>query len=447
MTVSMWNDPLQPPAALRTVGPDDYPYPGTVRAGVPPRVWVDAGEPGIAAVWDAAGDGHLLAPVDIARTTGGHAVLMPLCPDRLAPRIDQCAPLTPGETVNIAVSLLRGAVEAAEHDEDGGAWWLTDEGRPVLALGGIGSWRDETGSLLARLAATQEDLLAAALEEAAALITDDQPARGRWDACEQRLLAAAAPVALGRRAASAPVRPVAVTASIAPSQSSPEPATVAVLVDRLFRSFDGDLAERLRRVWERCTPRRRTARLAAAQDPIPGGATADETVTAEPDIEPERAASPARRRVPWLVAAGIAVVIVAGGALWPQDDDSAADPASLSSTPAPTASGMPEESPGAPTASPEPEVAAGVLLARLAQCLPNTDGCEGVLEEPGRSVPAGVATGAAEMTLSVLDEYGGVVVLRAEAADDAAAPAQIVVIVRDGGGWLIRDVYDIAGPA
>lgn len=443
MAASMWNDPLQPPAALRTVRPGDYPYPGTVRAGVPPRVWVDAGEPGIAAVWDAAADGHLLAPVDIARTGDGHAVLLPLCPDRLVPRVAACDPLSPGEAVNIAVSLLRGAGEAAARDEDGGTWWLTDEGRPVLALGGGGSWREETDALLGRLAAAQEEPLAEALEDAAVLVGSAAPPRGAWEAYEQRLLDAAAPVALGRRAA-APARSAPVTASRMPGPDAAAPGTVAVLVDRLVQGFDGDLAARLRGLGERLRSHRPkagiTARTATAADPDTGA-----PAPADPDTPPDDAAPPTRR-LAWLVAAGIAGVIVAGGALWPQDDDSAAAPASVIDTPSPTPTDPPQPSVPTPDAAPDPVDAATALLGRLTQCRAASDACEGVLEEPGRSVPAGVATGSVKPELSVLDEYGGVVVLRAEDTDDAAAPAQIVVIVRDGGGWLIRDVYDIAGP-
>ena len=43
--------------------------------------------------------------------------------------------------------------------------------------------------------------------------------------------------------------------------------------------------------------------------------------------------------------------------------------------------------------------------------------------------------------MTLLDEFGGAAVLRAEAA---GGTPQLVVIVRADGRWLLRDVYDVA---
>ena len=44
--------------------------------------------------------------------------------------------------------------------------------------------------------------------------------------------------------------------------------------------------------------------------------------------------------------------------------------------------------------------------------------------------------------MTLLDEFGGAAVLRVEASASPASP-QLVVIVRTGDRWLLRDVYDV----
>lgn len=62
-------DLLDPPAALRRLRADEAPYPGTLHAGDPQTVHVDA-DLVPAALWRCALDGHILAPWDLSRTTG-----------------------------------------------------------------------------------------------------------------------------------------------------------------------------------------------------------------------------------------------------------------------------------------------------------------------------------------------------------------------------------------
>ncbi|MBT8797175.1 hypothetical protein J0P97_03685 [Microbacterium flavum] len=52
-----------------------------------------------------------------------------------------------------------------------------------------------------------------------------------------------------------------------------------------------------------------------------------------------------------------------------------------------------------------------------------------------------VSSGTAAATATLLDEYGGVAVLRIE---ESGRPPQILVLVTSDGKWLIRDVYDVA---
>ena len=47
-----------------------------------------------------------------------------------------------------------------------------------------------------------------------------------------------------------------------------------------------------------------------------------------------------------------------------------------------------------------------------------------------------------ERTIALLDHFGGVAVLRVDAADGAAT--QLVVIERRDDEWLLRDVHDAA---
>lgn len=420
MTTSTWSDLLAPPAALRTVGRGDYPYPGTVRAGVPPRVWVDAGDAALEGACAAAGDGHILSPVDIARTPSGHALLLPLCPDRLAPRIHRCLPLSAGEVVNIVVSLLRGAAEADVLGQEDGSWWITDDGRPVLALGGASGWREETGTLLRMLAADHDAALVQAIETAGALVADRQASSRRWTACEQSLLGLADPEPLAPRtlADAAPQAAVQLPRSAAAAVLAPEPPPDGTLLDRLLRAWDGEFAGRLRALMRR-------SRAPAATT---SGARAEPTARA--------------KRTPWIVAAAIAALIVLAGALWPDDAPSAASSTPQPATPT-TAASTPSATPSASSpAAAEPEEAAAAVLDRLAHCLQEGDDCADVREDVSRPVPSGAAS-APGRTVTLLDEYGGAAVLRAQAPDDAV-PDQIVVIVRDGDGWLVRDIYDIA---
>ena len=107
-------DLLDPPAALRRLRADEAPYPGTLHAGDPQTVHVDA-DLVPAALWRCALDGHILAPWDLSRTPGGHAAVMIHCPERLSAwsvAAGARAEYRPGEVVTVAVSVLRAAEEA-----------------------------------------------------------------------------------------------------------------------------------------------------------------------------------------------------------------------------------------------------------------------------------------------------------------------------------------------
>jgi hypothetical protein len=73
---------LDPQTALRHLGADEAPYPGWLHAGTPPTMWVELDQLP-EDVWRCAPDGHLLVPVDVARTPDGLAAVVPHCPTRL----------------------------------------------------------------------------------------------------------------------------------------------------------------------------------------------------------------------------------------------------------------------------------------------------------------------------------------------------------------------------
>ena len=118
---------------------DDGPWPGILVQTMDgeTRVLVDAETLGVDwRGWDASPDGHLLAPLDLSRRRDGHDAVLPVCPERVDEFLRRRAarlPLTSGEAVTLAVSLLRGCAELVATPDLQGEWWLDDAGRPVLA--------------------------------------------------------------------------------------------------------------------------------------------------------------------------------------------------------------------------------------------------------------------------------------------------------------------------
>lgn len=404
-------DLLAAPPRLRSVVAGEHPYPGVVVAGDPARVWVDADDFRDGPAWRADPDGHVLGPLEIARTPTGHAVVLPLCAERLHEAVARRAPLTPGETVTVAVSLMRGAVEADDLGATRGEWWVTDAGRPVLALTGESPWRPATARLIALLGGDQGMDAATALERCGDAITDPRVLARDAGRCEDALFALAEPAALGTRLTPVRVRDLARPAE---PVDEPPPPRWAELVARWV---DAGLADRVRTALRRRMPVEQT----------PG------TVRAT------------RRRAPWLLGAGLAGLIVTVGVLWPEAATTGDVPVPRT-TPheAATPAGAGRPSGQHTGAAPSPAGDVGRLLEDLARCIAAPCGTADPREDPRRPLPAGIASAPdVERRVSVLDEYGGVAVLRVEGAD-GDVPPQIVVIVRDDEKWLVRDVYDVA---
>jgi len=434
---------LDPPPALRRLRADEAPYPGTLRAEDPPSVWVEI-EDLPEEIWRAEPDGHLLAPRDIARTADGHVAILPHCVETLARRLDERS-LSAGEVVTVAVSLLRGAVQARDLAIDAGRWWVDAEGRPVLAAGGHGGWLDDTVALLERMAASSSGPLRRAVDATSAALCAAEITPRDAEACEDALFDAADPAPLAVRT------PLRGSGALSVATVEPAPLRAATLrrdtsetqeaaTSWLARFTGDDVAERVGAGIRTLTavPARlatiRERRRAVSQERR--ARTTTDAVSTAP-------ARPTRRRAPLLVAAAVGVVVIAGGMAWPQEESPAeavvASDAPESAAPAPAPAPAAPPADAASAGAPDP--VAGVLTA-LSACAENPSAACAVLEDPAAEVPVGVVSdGTGDRTATLLDEYGGVVVYR---VDGPGRPSQVLVVVSVNGKGLVRDVYDVA---
>ncbi|MGB4779994.1 hypothetical protein [Microbacterium sp.] len=438
--------PIEPPPALRRLRPDEAPYPGILRAGDPPMVWVRVDALPME-VWQVPLDSHILIPHDIARVDGGHMALLLPCDAPLARRVAGVPP-TPGEAVTIAVSILRAATTAQSVGIETGTWWVDADGRPVLAAGGAAPWVDTALSVLAELAEDARGPLADALAEVVRALSAGPLIERDVERCEDLLFDAAEPAPLIRRLAPAAVEPMPRRARSLSSAADPHPKPTPLWYARFV---DDDVVDRaaqgVRSVTGAATSvfagmrRRRRPTDPPRRRPAVRPAHADRTVR------------PPRRRAPLIVAAAVGVITVAGGLALPHEEDpaEAVVPQSSDATASSPHVHIDDDS-GAvettaettPTASPSegssgPAVRA---LAALDTCAREAPAICEVLEDPATPVPTGVASGgAADRTATLLDEYGGVAVYRVDAPD---RPSQVLVLVTVDGKGLVRDVYDLA---
>lgn len=433
---------------------DGAPWPGTIvrEEDGSTTLHVDAALLAETRVWCAATDGHLLAPIDIVRTAAGHEAVFPLCQRRLDEllheRIEAGAPPSAGECVTAAVSVLRGAAEAG--DAPAGTWWLTDDGRPVLALGGGADVRDASLGILALLEKATNGAVRAALDAAAAAIADP---RGDLAAAEDGLFFVAEPLALATTVL-APAR----ARSVASTLRAEPPAPRRALREAVARHVDADVADRVLRArddlserWAAWRTRRAERHGRRAAHRRPGrdrGAAPTPQLTAgtAPSSRPRRVG-----RAPIVVGAVVAAIVLGAGLLWPSDEPGSTGVAATvpPSTP-PTVSepaGQPASEPSAATdagASDDPQTVAEWLLTTTAAC-PDEACRDGLRETPGRPALDGVlALPAPEREVALVEDYGGVAVLRVSAVTPGTMPDRLLVIVETAQKWLIRDAYDVA---
>ncbi|KQP71316.1 hypothetical protein ASF40_05890 [Microbacterium sp. Leaf288] len=424
-----------PYRAIRAVrAREDGPWPGTLvrTAAGDACVLVDADVLGPHwRGWDAAPGGHVLAPDDIVRRVDGHDALLPVCSERLEDFVRRRSarmPLSLGEAVTLGVSVLRGCTEVASTPDAEGEWWLDDAGRPVLATDA--SARRVFEASAAVLEQVSVDPSAQRTwQTALRAVTAERISVHELEAAEEALFALAeaeplSTVSLSPRSASDGVaRAHAETRRAADVPHDPAPRS---MWQTLVAGVDDELSDTLSRattaVWRRL---RRTG-------------------------DAPRAGT---RRAPWLVGGAVAVAVLAGGALWPTASGVATDarpgasptatPGSAPDVPAdadPSATPGSDSPPGAPA---DLALVTGELLDARIACAGDAS-CLSTVTVDGAPLPGGaIGRRAAERTVTLLDDFGDIAVLRVD-ANDGSAPSQMVVILRRDENWLLRDVSDVA---
>lgn len=402
--------------------------------------------------WRARGE-HVLTVHDVVRTArgsgedddvGGHEAALSWCVERvdafLARRRSVGAELSAGEIVTIVVSLLRGCV-AARAERLTGSWWLTHDGTPTFVCGmaddGATAAEGETiadaaSALIESVAGFEVVTDAWRLPEIATIVRGGADV----DAAESHLFALATPDPL-------------VLAPLTPRRAAE--VRRAPVIDVVGADHPVSW-------WNRLAARHIDTGIAdTVSDALEGARRATERV---------------RRRVarPWMLAAGIAGLIVVGGLAWPTSTAPPANarpaasdsPASHSASPSPASSAGaaadsdaavsdPSDhdsnaSPGAASVdATDPVIALSAALDVLASC--GTTPCaDALFEDPDRTdVPDGaVDLPSARRSIALLDDLGGVAILSVEGRD-GSAPMQLVVLVRTDQRWLIREVRDVEG--
>lgn len=416
---------------------DDGPWPGLlVRvASGESFVLVDADDLGPQwSGWDAAPDGHVLAPLDIARRAEGHAVVLPVCSERLEDFVRRRAarmPLSAGEAVTLGVSVLRGCADVANAPDATGEWWLDDAGRPVLATDvAPGSALEAAVAVLEQVAVDPH----ARRTWATALraVKSDRISVHELAAAEEALFAIAtaeplSTVTLNPRSASEGLVRAQEQADEGQARRAFDPAPRSMW-QNLIAGVDDDLADTVSRATTAVWRRLRRA---------------------------DRAEKPGSRRAPWLVGGAVAAAVLTGGALWPAAGGVATDdPAVIASRSVPSASGqMPAEAgesaaprEGVPTDAAAPADLAATTAALLdarTTCADDSGCLASVMVDPATRFSGAVELPASGRTVTLLDDFGDIAVLRVDANDDAQPP-QLVVILRTDEKWLLRDVSDVA---
>ncbi|MBW9094692.1 hypothetical protein JNB62_13425 [Microbacterium jejuense] len=431
---SLLGAPYRPVRTVRAK--EDAPWPGVLarEADGAMRLLVDADQFGDDwGGWDADPHGHVLAPVDVARRRDGHDVVLPVCVERLDDFLRRRAarlPLTAGEAVTLGVSLLRGCAQLVARPDTVGEWWLDDGGRPVLATEASPSRaRDAAAEAMASL--ELEPALRRTWDIALRAVAAERLSATDLTAAEDALFALATPEPLGTTILGPRAAAEVATAARA-DRGAPEPEAPRSLWQTLVHGVDADLADSVSQattaVWRRWSGRRADAGEAKGS-----------------------------RRMPWIVGGAVAAAVLAAGALWPGGGPATADgsggPATgaAPTTSATSGSDVVDASGGeampASTADAPADLAAdtGALLdARLA-CAGDEACLSDVAVDPRAVARASGAIDltSSERTVTLLDDFGDVAVLRVDAADGGAA-AQLVVIVRIDEKWLLRDVHDVA---
>ncbi len=402
---------------------------GALIAGSPPRVRTDAvaweQNPG----WAAPAGSHVLSPLDAGFDEDGTCVYIPHCPTRLLSLLETRTDLDAGEAVTVAVSVLRGAAEAHGLGAENGEWWVTSDGRPLVATTGESPWRGEAVEVLRRVAESSTVLAPDILVRATTAIADPRRLKRDLPGLEEVLFRAADALALVTDA----VVPRSRTASSPPHEVQADVVRRPGIVRAfLSRHVDAAWSERVDEVMTLITlpgfrRRARDGHRTAVTRPVRGR----------------------RMPRPAVLGTAAAALVLTVGLSWrdqPQDDAAAREKATATpvtstrrpSDPAPETA-LPSPTP-APTGEDRTARAAEDLLDELAACVESGCGAR-VVEQPGRTFPQGPATTRGiDRHVEIIDDYGGVTAVRVSSGERA----QIAVIVQAEHKWLVRDIYDVA---
>ncbi|WP_353113532.1 hypothetical protein [Microbacterium sp.] len=455
------------------------------------RVSVDAAELRGGAVWRFAGADHVVAPLDLVRRPDGLDVLLLWCEERVTAYLGRRAaaeePLTAGEAVTLAGSLLRGLAELGA-EEGPGAWWLTHAGMPVFAFGEGAVPAAGASELLTLLdEGTPDRALRRVLSEIVRGLEDTRAARRHLERWEAALLELAAPRPLRRDPAHAEAvetvstrRPASRAVSDARRRDGAgdrggRPARAADALRARASAILGMATSRRRPAMSerraiagRASLRGRTATAATA--PTAGASAGLRGRTASNGDRPRRTRRTpgdtrrgpehpgpegAHRRRLLMVGGAAAAVVLLGGVLWPADDGASpavADPASAASSPRPSASVAPnvredteDITTGAGGGGPvdDPVAAAKTLIERIDSCRRENDqACSsGIAPDADEKVRAALSDAGDAEPLVLVESYGDVAVIKRGLRGGAQ---QLLVLARRKDEWLVRDVYDVA---
>lgn len=423
-------------------------------------------------LWELAGAEHVAGVRDVLRRADGHDAVLPWCAERVEVFVGRRAAaqsaLSAGETVTLVGSLLRGIVEVADRGVTG-QWWLTDEARPVFAPGeGMGCAASAV-ALIARLREGCTDrAMTRVLDEISAAAGDQRIVRREIERFERELTELAAPRALVRDVL-APER--VVTIGVHRAHLREESDLLAAEPSALHRVRDrvAATAQHVGHLLRSAVGRhgRRTAREAGRRrEPV-----ASEVGAARPTARAPRA------RV-LVVGGAAAALVLVGGLMWPTaDEDSAAIEGAAEATGAPASTGAADhaaEPPAGSAPAPDPGDAAraptdaaderqpatvpapdavldgsaqqhaAALLTAVLACADRGDRecTDAIVDGAGGAVLERLTGTDATRTISAVEDYGDVSVLRLGSSGERGE--QMLVLVMQKDRWLVRDVYDVA---
>lgn len=423
---------------LRRVTARESPYAGTlVRSPAGVHLLIDPEQvPSGELFWTPQDDTHVLRAIDVvhmgnARADAATGALVEACREPLETYLDirdgLRAPVTASECATIMISLLRGANElrAAARKDVGGVWWLSATARPVFALMADAEPARESACRILDRLPLQDPRAGAVRDAISAVLRADDVRAGGIDACERAVFEWAEP---------GPLRPSSEAPSLVRVPAAPAPAdmlrraepVVSVpdepgAFDRLVRGGDGGWQETLADVAASARGAWRSVRRSSGAD------------------------RPVRRGRLVLAAVGVGVALAIAFTLFAPDAESEpVDSApSATVTPALPAGATPMTSPGTLAGDDVLDLprAAGVIMDAVSTCAGDAACVQTIAERPDLAPAAGAATApAAVRTLHLVDDYGDVAVIRAEAD---GYPQQLVVIARHDDKWLLREVLDL----